>query len=190
MKRNNFTWKTCLNRSLIWVVLLFAIYSCQIVDSKMERKTIDNEFTIDIPVYMDEIWPMEEGLIAQYGSDYHEHYAAIAREPSDIYIPGYTELFIETYAVFAQENIKLSLDDFESEKIESTAVERNGMSTITYRTTGTLPNEEFGTIPVVFYIRYYKGKDYFYIVSTWTMTEREGLYKKNMHSIIESLREL
>jgi hypothetical protein len=64
------------------------------------------------------------------------------------------------------------------------------MSTITYRTTGTLPNEEFGTIPVVFYIRYYKGKDYFYIVSTWTMTEREALYKKNMHSIIESLREL
>jgi len=170
--------------------LMLLLAGCQNVSSEMKRVTFQQDFSIEIPVYMEEISPLEEGVLAQYGHELYEHYVAIAREPADLEVPGYSEMFIETYASLAQESMSMVLTDFDAKKVDLAVVERNGMESVSYRVTGTLPHEIFGSIPIVYYIIYYKGTDYFYIVTSWTTKDRENQFKKNMQTSIESFREL
>ncbi len=174
----------------LFILIAIVLAGCNLVDSKMERLTIDDEFTIDIPVYMEEMTVYDESALAQYGSEYHEHYVGLIREPNDIAIPGYEEVSLEVFAMVCEENAGYSLGDYQSEKLDDTYETRNEMESVSYRTTGIFTNEKEQKLPLVYYNMYYKGKDYFYIVTTWTIADREIKFQKNMRHIVESLKEL
>ncbi|MGB1103415.1 MAG: hypothetical protein ACPG21_07290 [Crocinitomicaceae bacterium] len=175
---------------LFSAVILILLVGCNLANSKMHRISFEGDFTLDIPVYMEEMNIEYENIVAQYGSEYHEHHVTITRESNQIYVPGFSELFVETYALLCEKNYELGLKDAVSEKMDDAVVNRNDMETVSYRTTGIF-NNEFGIdVPVVYYNMYYKGPDNFYIVSTWTIADREIKYQKNMRHIVESLKKL
>lgn len=176
--------------------LLFSLFiismlgSCKESD-EMNTITVQNTYSIDIPVYLEKATGLNEDASLQYKNELKEFYVLVINEEKDevhnviiensleeIYdlsLDGYTNLIYDGFTENV-ENIKQT--DFHKEKL-------NNCQAQLFNVEGTIDN-----IDIFFSFAFIEGKEQYYQIMIWTLLSKKDKYKAKMAQMISSFKEL
>jgi hypothetical protein len=156
-------------------MLLFTL-SCRYSD-QWETKNINNEFSAEIPSWMEKTDKLKEGAPLQYRNRFRNVYFIVIKERQDTLPP------FEKYVERNTEVLKRALS--RPLITDSTEVELSGLKGVKTEIVGNMGEEK------IFYTHYslQGNSGYYYQLCVWTRGEERKLrYGSEMNRMIESFR--
>ena len=179
-----------MREKFIFILTILLLQSCGSGD-KEQNVTIENKYTLSIPAFLTKAYNLNDEASLQYQHAWKELYVIALDEPkdemqkalfdnnlTDIYendIDGYSKLIIDAF--------KGNLNNpIQSEVIDTTI---NGMLAKLTTLNGSVEG-----IDAFYSIGIYEGKERYYQVVLWTLSNKKYTYASKMNKILYSLKEL
>lgn len=160
-----------------------------------EWQTISDDpaFTVDLPSRMKFEPSLNPDANLQYAfvqeTDFgtKEHYVIVLIQYKDS-IPDYDdespEFSIEEFGNRASSDLGNSLDEYEIFTTEPVVEDINGLECIRYAMSGGM-----GEVKIYYQMAVYKGKNAFYQLVTWTLSDQQYEFEGDMERMISSFKE-
>ena len=181
--------KNLLNLSVI-AVLTLLLSGCADFN-KLEKVTVNNQYTVELPGFLSETNDLNDEASLQYQNLFKEFYiiildevkedvhgAIIENDLLDFYsldIDGYSDLLID--GVISEMN-----EDAESERKE---VHINNRKANLMYLSGNIED-----LDIYYEFGFIEGKDHYYQIMVWTLEKNRTKYQEGMDKIVKSFREL
>ena len=176
-------------RAFYFILLAFFIVSCQ--NTEPHYLTVKKDiYKIDIPEHMEESDKLNSEASLQYQNLFKELYIIILDEPkkdfneliSDDYyadkystdVKGYTDFVLDNYYY----ETEVTTTDPEAVKI-------NGLDAFTHN----MEERNTAGYDIFFKVAYIEGRNNYYRVMVWTLSEYKEEYRETMERMINSFKE-
>jgi len=171
---------------LIFIIPLL-LFACS--DGKVEfiEKEIADQFSIEVPNYMDELDLDNPGAALQMGSELKEHYVTVVVENTADLEHDNQRMDLSQYAFYYLTFLQNGLVNPKVEPLHVGIKVTNGLQMMGYKVVGLVKNDN---LELASYVMFYRSGDAFYYVSTWTLASREPKLADYMKKIVYSLKEL
>lgn len=154
--------------------------------STLVNRTINN-YSVDIPDYMEDIDLANPDASLQAGDLLKEHYIMVIDETKESLLAAGLDYSVEDYAKASVDYLKQSLNDAKVVQTPSGVQDINGLEAISYKVTGVFPDNN---VSIFYYMTIYKSESNYYSMSTWTLGDRESKFTKVMEEMIQSFKEI
>jgi hypothetical protein len=178
---------------LALLAVAFLAYSATpaLPDGEKPQKVKVKNYSVTIPGHMVATTDLNEEASLQYQNIYKELYILVIDEPKEEVIQAFKELgeydttksAVTNYREFLMKSLQEALSI--KGGIQLTTDTINGLSAEIVSFHATAPE----VIPEVYYQAvFFEGKNNFYYLTTWTLTEKEEKNKKEMEEMIYSFK--
>jgi len=159
--------------------IVFTFSSCKYKE-QWEQVNVSNEFTMEVPSWMEKTSELKEGAMFQYRNRFRSVYAIVVKEKADT-LP-------QDFGAYVSANIAVLKNVLTNPVVsDSAVVELDKLSGIRAEVFGNMGEEK------IFYTHYtLKGnKGYNYQICAWTRGEDRKLkYNSDINRIISSFKQL
>ena len=174
----------------IFLLTILFLNSC-LTGNDEQTVTVENRYSISVPSFLKEVDNLNEEASLQYQNAFREFYVIVIDEPktemlkalvdnnlTDTYsndLKGYSDLLLNS--------LEKSITVSHKSKIINTTVNHlpARMGTISGKVDG---------IDIFYSFAYLQGKDRYYQIMAWTLSNKESQYREMMNRIRYSLKEL
>lgn len=175
-----------------WIIGLFlmAIVGCQ-PENSLQTITVSDQFRLTIPSFLKKTDALNDQAALQYMSAFREFYVIVIVDnkievQNQLILNGLEEEYSIDLDGFAKLSIHYSAENiFHTENITFDTVVINNLNAYAFRL-NTFSQDH----PVYFHCALIEGKNRFYQLFTWTLTEKESIHKNQMNDIINSFNEI
>lgn len=173
----------------LFFVLTFLVLSCSSQEGE-QTVNIEKRYSLELPAFLSEVDNLHDEASLQYQNMFNEFYVIVIDEPKEVFhnaldendlndaysrdVDGYTEIVLDA--------VVTSLDDPEQSELIETNV--NGMATRLTTIKGIVDD-----IPIYYAYGIYEGRDTYYQVIAWTLSDKQSKYEPKMEAILHSLKE-
>jgi len=178
--------KTMKLRLFLLALVALSLSGC---DEKPQTVTIKNKYSIDLPPFLTATAELNKDASLQYQNGAREFYVVVIDEPRKKFddlmkqgelgygpdLDGYSRLLVDSIRE------KLGDKDKQAPKTEKI----NGLDARLTSLTGTVQN-----INVYWRVAYVQGRNHYYQVLCWTLTQNKDKYDAQMGEIIHSFKEV
>ena len=179
-----------MRRTFIFILTIFILQSCGTGDEE-QLITVGNKYSLSIPSFLTKVSNLNDDASLQYQHAWKEFYVIAIEESKDemqkaLVDNNLTDIYennIEGYSKLMLDVFKESLSNpYQSEIIDTTINKMPAkLTTLSGRVEG---------IDAFYSIGIYEGKDKYYQVLAWTLSNKQHSYKSKMNKILYSLKEL
>ena len=179
-----------MRRTFIFILTIFLLQSCGTGDEE-QLITVGNKYSLSIPSFLTKVSNLNDDASLQYQHAWKGFYVIAIEESKDEMQKAFvdnnlTEIYennIEGYSKLMLDVFKESLSNpYQSEIIDTTINKMPAkLTTLSGRAEG---------IDAFYSIGIYEGKDKYYQVLAWTLSNKQRSYKSKMNKILYSLKEL
>jgi hypothetical protein len=171
--------KKIFNAIVVVALIAFAATSCKYKE-QWEQVNVNNEFTMEVPSWMEKTSELKEGAMFQYRNRFRSVYAIVVKEKADA-VP-------QDFGAYVSANITVLKNVLTNPVLsDSSVVELDKLSGIRAEVYGNMGEEK------IFYTHYtLKGdKGFNYQICAWTRGEDRKLkYNNDINRIIASFKRL
>jgi len=164
---------------VVFALITFTTSSCKYKE-KWEQVNVNNEFTMEVPSWMEKTSDLKEGAMFQYRNRFRSVYAIVVKEKADT-LP-------QDFGAYVSANISVLKNVLTNPVVsDSSVVALDNLSGIRAEVYGRMGEEK------IFYTHYtLKGsKGYNYQICAWTRGEDRKLkYTSDINRIIASFKQL
>lgn len=180
-----------MKKSIILLLSVLFISSCQFL-KKEKVVTVEDKYSISLPGFLVEAGiTLNEEASLEYMNAFMEFYVMVIDEPkssiekvlidyelADLYpnnLKGYSELILD--------GLKQAVIVSQESDVVDTVI--NGLPARLLTINGTVEG-----IDIFYSLAYIEGKERYYQIFTWTLSEKETEYRDKMSKILYSFKEL
>jgi hypothetical protein len=163
----------------VCVVIVLTLSACKYKE-QWEKINVDNEFTMEVPSWMEETSELKKGAMVQYRNRFRSVYAIVIKEKADT-LP-------KDFGTYVAANIAVLKNVLTNPVVsDSVVVELDNLLGVRAELYGNMGEEK------IFYTHYslQGAKGYNYQICAWTRGEERKLkYNDDMNRIIASFKQL
>lgn len=179
-----------MKKIVVFLLAILSFTSCESVEAD-QILTVGNRYSISIPSFLKKVTTLNEDASLQYQHAWKNFYVIVIDEPKEevqkaISDNNLTDRFannLEGYKNLNLEIIKQGMSSPMISKTKDTNINKMPSKII------TMTSKIEGTA-IYYAIAYIEGKDRYYQITTWTLTNKENEYKEKMNRILYSFKEI
>ncbi len=178
------------NKAAVLLITLFTLLSCKNENSTTQIIKIEDRYQIELPKFLEKGEGLNESASLQYQNVAKEFYVIVIDEPKNELEKSLFENKLES----AYSNNLKGYSEIISNNMKNT-LSINTMPEIIDGTINGLKsrqidfNANIGETSIYWKLGFAEGKDRYYQIMVWTLTEKKKEYEKQMQDIINSFRE-
>lgn len=173
----------------LFLIFTFLLSSCSSQEGE-QTINVEKRYSLEIPSFLSEVDNLHDEASLQYQNLFNEFYVIVIDESKEAFHNVLEENELnDTYSSDVDGYTKIVLDALVSsvvDVIQTDLIETNvnGMPARLTTIEGIVED-----IPVFYAYGVYEGKDTYYQVITWTLSEKQSKYESKMDAILKSLKE-